>query len=242
MADELDTLSDKAGDKTLVERLIAHAPMLNDQPGIKKRVLFLMHDFHDSFFQRETDRIWPILEESANRARAGVESGLVPMRQIIENLTNGLTLAENVHYKRVVLAPSFFGAPFVGSFDLPNDGILILYPARPEGMRVDGERVDNERLLRRLKALADKTRLEILQLLAQKPHYTQELADALNLKQPTNLASYERPSGLPVLFVSKKPTTPKFTVCVPNSLKPSRTISTISWTSNRATSTSTRSG
>jgi DNA-binding transcriptional ArsR family regulator len=183
--DEFKILEEETNHKELAELLVRVAPELTDQARTKKRMLEALRDFYESYYREEWERISPPLLESASRARSLIETRLLSTRQIIDSLTNGFVPAEGTHYKRIVLAPGFFSAPYITYLNLPDEGLLIVYPARPEGMQIDGSRVDSERLLQRLKVLADKTRLEILQLLAKRPYYTQELAEVLKLSQPT---------------------------------------------------------
>jgi DNA-binding transcriptional ArsR family regulator len=80
----------------------------------------------------------------------------------------------------VTIAPSFFSGQGL-LFDLPH-GILVGVPA--EGTD-QGERARTDLLAKRLKALADPTRLAIIHALAARPMTVGEIARSFDLAQPT---------------------------------------------------------
>ena len=173
------------GEAAEADLVIKYIPRWTDSPQLKKRLLEALTDFNNAFFQREIERLRPILETSASQARTLLEIQLLPTTQLIEGLTHGFILDRSKIYRYIILSPSFYGSPYIDIEYLLDGGVLLLYPARPADMTIEGAYTANEQLLQRLKALADKTRLEILQLLAKRSYFTQELADTLKLSQPT---------------------------------------------------------
>lgn len=182
---ELELMVAQLEHKELVEHFIRVLPHWQDQAVIKSRFIAAFHNLYDVYFRREVERIEPVLENSAAEVRALLASKILPTMQLIEGITKGFTLSEDAPYTGIILAPSFYVAPYVSFETLRDNTLLLLYPARPDGMAIDSDSVDDAHLLRQLKALSDKTRLEILRLLAKHPYYNQELADALKLTQPT---------------------------------------------------------
>ena len=92
---------------------------------------------------------------------------------LLEDISNGVRMDWVGEVENLVLAPSFWGSPFV-FFDSrsPQTG-LVAFGARPKGTPlVPGELVPED-LLNALKALADPTRLRILAHPAGRPLHTQ---------------------------------------------------------------------
>jgi ArsR family transcriptional regulator len=78
--------------------------------------------------------------------------------------------------------PSYFAAPFVFVVGDRKDVVLV-YGARPASEST-ATPLDIQ-TVRVLKALSDETRLRLLQLLAERPLYGQQLAEALGVSHPT---------------------------------------------------------
>jgi DNA-binding transcriptional ArsR family regulator len=78
--------------------------------------------------------------------------------------------------------PSYYAAPFVFVVRGGQDVVLV-FGVRPAG-EIASSLVDTQ-TVRVLKALADETRLRILQILTQRSLYGQQIAEALRLSHPT---------------------------------------------------------
>lgn len=179
------TMIEEISEQTEIDHFLNIAPLLRKQPLVKQLILAALREINEVFFKHEIENILPILQDSVTQARNLLDSRVVPVRQVIEGLTQGITLAENVNYNKIVLVPSYFNAPYVSTLILKDNGLFIVYPARTDNNIEESEKVTQAQLLRRLKALSDKTRLEILQLLGNRSYTNQELVEALGLTQPT---------------------------------------------------------
>jgi DNA-binding transcriptional ArsR family regulator len=85
----------------------------------------------------------------------------------------------------LVLAPSYWSTPIVFFDNIPDQGMVMTYGARPANASlVPGEEVPDG-LLRSLKAMADPTRLRIMQYLAEESLTPTQLSRKLRLRPPT---------------------------------------------------------
>jgi DNA-binding transcriptional ArsR family regulator len=136
-----------------------------------------------NFYQEEEERIRPAQQTALASIQARLEKE--DLLTVLEDVSGGVRMDWVEDVEQLVLAPSFWGAPFV-FFDSRNPATsLILFGARPKGMAlVPGELVPEE-LLNALKALADPTRLRILRTLLEAPSTPSDLAKSLRLRPPT---------------------------------------------------------
>ena len=148
------------------------------------------HDYYQAleayvrnFYQEEEIRIIPAQEKALENAQSLASTKDV--LTLLEELSAGVRLDLLADIKNLILAPSFWGAPFMFIDRLDPDTGLVLFGARPKGMAlVPGDLVPEE-LLNALKALADPTRLRILRYLLEGPGTPSELAKILRLRPPT---------------------------------------------------------
>jgi DNA-binding transcriptional ArsR family regulator len=105
--------------------------------------------------------------------------------ELLTELSQGVKFADGLLEKELILAPAYWTTPLVIYRDLDENRTLILFGARPAHMSdIPGELVPDD-LLRKLKALADPTRLKILRYLSQEELMPSELARRLHLRAPT---------------------------------------------------------
>ena len=140
----------------------------------------------------------PLVDASVERFKRRLERGAKWVELIVsdcEYLAALLPrLVESVPpISAVTIAPSFFSGQGL-LFDLPN-GIVV--GVRAEGSD-QGERARTDLLAKRLKALADPTRLAIIHALANGPMTVGEVARSFDLAQPTvsNHAKVLREAGV----------------------------------------------
>lgn len=148
-----------------------------------ERYLSALEAYHQGFFVEEERRIRPALEAALTRAQALAESLDFPA--LMDALTSDVGFDVLPHAPAVVLVPSYWVTPqlFVGW--AARDQVIFLFGARPLGASlVPGEPV-SDRLVEALKALADPTRLRILQYLAAEPQTPTQLAGRLRLRVAT---------------------------------------------------------
>ena len=109
----------------------------------------------------------------------------MPVPDLIEKLSNGVTISRDLDLKRLVLVPSIWLHPFTMRFEPADQELFVTWGAHPPGYRlVPGETVPDDALLV-LRALGDPTRLRLLRLLAAEPRSPQSLAIELKLSLPT---------------------------------------------------------
>jgi len=137
----------------------------------------------ENFFTEEEIRILP----AQKTALATIQDRMAQenLVSVLEDISSGVRMDWVNEVDELILAPSFWGSPFV-FFDSrsPKTG-LIAFGARPKGTPlVPGELVPED-LLNALKALADPTRLRILRTLLESPSTPSDLAKSLRLRPPT---------------------------------------------------------
>jgi DNA-binding HxlR family transcriptional regulator len=158
----------------------------------------------DNFFHEEEIRVVPAQDQALQKARALAEQHDV--LSVLEELSAGVRMDWISDISTLILAPSFWGAPFVFFDKLDQDTGFILFGARPEGTAlIPGELVPDE-LLNALKALADPTRLQILYYLREGARSPSDLAKILRLRPPTVIHHLQnlRLAGLVSVTISPK--------------------------------------
>ena len=123
------------------------------------------------------------MKSGLKRAQELAENLSTP--QLLTELSQGVQFTENVLAKKIILAPAYWITPLVMYREIGETHTLILFGARPATMAdIPGELVPDD-LLRKLKALADPTRLKILRYLSHEELMPSELARRLHLRAPT---------------------------------------------------------
>ena len=148
-------------------------------PGeIQQRLLRLLRAFYGKVYQHEEDRLLTLLRADVE-AKTAMLAVLQP-EEVIERATGGLAFSPDAEIARVVLAPSYFFRPYNIISEYPGVRLFI-YPVAlgPEGTSPTHE------LARLFKALGDETRLRILQMLAEREMYVQEIANRLGVTHVT---------------------------------------------------------
>jgi DNA-binding transcriptional ArsR family regulator len=146
-------------------------------------ILSALQAYHEVFYAEEERRIRPILESELARAQELAED--MPLQQLVETLSKGVRLTKLNDAKEFILAPSYWGTPFMFFHELGPTKEVILFGARPEDASlVPGETVPDS-LVNALKALSDPTRLRILRYLSSEALTPTQLARRLRLRAPT---------------------------------------------------------
>ena len=145
-------------------------------------LLSSLQAYHLAFFEQEEQRVGPVLRTGLDHARQLAEHLTVP--ELISELSQGVSFDEPIG-KELVLVPTFWMTPLVQLEKVGADRQLFLFGARPSTMSaIPGELVPDG-LLITLKALADPTRLKILNYLSKEELTPSELSRRLNLRAPT---------------------------------------------------------
>jgi DNA-binding transcriptional ArsR family regulator len=158
-----------------------------------------------NFYQEEEIRIIPAQGQALQSAQSLFQEN--DLLTVLEKLSTGVRMDWVNELSTLILAPSFWGAPFVFFDKLDEETGIILFGARPEGTAlIPGELVPDE-LLNALKAMADPTRLRILYYLRENgPSSPSQLASILRLRPPTVIHHLQnlRLAGLVSVTVSPK--------------------------------------
>jgi DNA-binding transcriptional ArsR family regulator len=142
-----------------------------------------LNAYHQAFFEQEERRVAPVLQAGLERAQKLAKN--MNTLQLLTELSQGVQFNENVLQKNLIIAPAYWTTPLVIYRNLDENHMLILFGARPASMSdIPGELVPDD-LLRKLKVLADPTRLKILRYLSHEELMPSELARRLHLRAPT---------------------------------------------------------
>ncbi len=138
--------------------------------------------YYEAFFEQEEQRLGPVLQAGLERAKE--LSNRLSIRELISELSQGVQFTEDLG-DELILVPTFWMTPLVSLSDIGGGRKLLLFGARPGNMSaIPGEPVPDAVLIA-LKALADPTRLKILNYISQQEMTPSELARRLNLRAPT---------------------------------------------------------
>ena len=168
-------------------------------------LLLALEAYVTNFFEEEEVRILPAQSQALQNAQDLFQEK--DLLSVLEQVSAGVRMDWVKGLSALILAPSFWGAPFFFFDKLEEDTGIILFGARPEGTAlIPGELVPDE-LLNALKALADPTRLRILYYLREEgPSSPSQLAKILRLRPPTVIHHLQnlRVAGLVSVTISPK--------------------------------------
>ncbi len=150
-----------------------------------ERYLKALRAYQDVFFAEEENRIQPALQEALARAQELAKK--LPLPDLLEELSQGLQLAEPLKVAELVLAPSYWITPLVYFGKINSQCHIWAFGARPANASLVPGEVVPDTMVRTLKALSDPTRLRILQYIAEEPVTAADLARRLRLRTPTVL-------------------------------------------------------
>ncbi len=156
----------------------------------------------ENFFKEEEIRIVPVQELAMKNFQIRLEKE--DLLALLEEVSSGVRMDWVPEVENLILAPSFWGSPFVFYDSQDKETGIILFGARPKGLAlVPGELIPED-LINPLKALADPTRLRILRYLQETPRTPSELARILRLRPPTVIHHLNnlRLAGLVLVTVS----------------------------------------
>jgi DNA-binding transcriptional ArsR family regulator len=165
----------------------AHA-LLNDPPALRKRITSHLRVMWDELLAAEWERVQPLLEESV-RAFQGVELARLSLPEAIRmivgrDLRPGPHDAQLTRAAEVIFVPSAHIGPYVHILYGERISRLAFGARLPEGSKVQSPALTRSEMLVRLSALADDTRLRILDLLTDYQKISaQEIMARLGLSQ-----------------------------------------------------------
>ena len=161
-----------------------------DPVALKQLVTGHMRWFWKNYLQAEWNRVRPMLEESA-RDFNKIDFSDMSRVEMIEYVT-GKEITESkwggqlLEAKELIFIPNAHFGPYLRATKI-GDNFYIYFGAHlPEGSDVRVPELDRAEIVSRISALADDTRLQILQLIAEKGEMrSQEIMEVINLSQPS---------------------------------------------------------
>jgi DNA-binding transcriptional ArsR family regulator len=145
-------------------------------------LLSALQAYQQAFFEQEEQRVGPVLQAGLEHAQQLAKR--MSVSDLISELSQGVRYEEAIG-EELILVPTFWMTPLVDLEKISQDQKLFLFGARPSTMSaIPGELVPDG-LLITLKALADPTRLKILNYLSKEELTPSELSHRLNLRPPT---------------------------------------------------------
>lgn len=145
--------------------------MLNKPAAMKARILHHLHDMWESFMVAEWERVTPKLEATVAAFQKLDYSGMSPAevtRTITGRDMTQTVLGDEMNTAtELVFIPVPHIGPYVGMVTEERRTLVMFRPRLPEGLLIHSPELDRSELLVRLSALADDTRLRILELFTQ---------------------------------------------------------------------------
>lgn len=147
--------------------------------------LAALQAYQQVFFADEEKRVAPILQAGLEHAQELAQKLSFP--DLIAELSQGVHV-EPIADGDVILIPAYWITPLLMNTELHTEEkatFVFLFGVRPANMSIIPGELVPDGLLRTLKALADPTRLKIMNYLSQEELSPSELARRLNLRPPT---------------------------------------------------------
>jgi DNA-binding transcriptional ArsR family regulator len=192
----VDFLKRRFGEEDTDEEIESRAhEYVIDPAGLKQLVTGHIRWFWKNHLEREWQRVRPMLEESA-RAFNQVDYSNMSNLEIIEFVTGKDVDSESKweskwgkavqNAEKLVFVPNAHIGPYMRT-DKIQDTYYIYFGAHlPEGSDIRIPELDRAEIVSRISALADDTRLQILQLIAERGEMrSQEIIEEVNLSQPS---------------------------------------------------------
>ena len=148
-----------------------------------EQYLIALRGYYDAFFFEEENRVSSAQKRALAMAQQMARE--LPVPDLLEKLSHGVSFTAYLNVARVTLIPSYWSNPLIFFNLISPDHLLILYGGRPETESLIPGEVVPEGLLNVLKGLADPTRLQILKYLVEQPLTPKQLAQKLRLRPPT---------------------------------------------------------
>ncbi|HET9910716.1 MAG TPA: metalloregulator ArsR/SmtB family transcription factor [Anaerolineales bacterium] len=192
----VEFLRSRFGDELTDEEVETRAyQYVIDPAALKQLITGHIRWFWKTYLQAEWARVHPILEESA-KAFNQIDYSDMTHAQMIEFITGKDVSSEpKLEWKwgselktarELIFIPNAHIGPYIRA-DKIQDTFYIYFGAHlPEGSDIRVPELDRAEIVSRISALADDTRLQILQLIAENGEMrSQEIMEVVNLSQPS---------------------------------------------------------
>ena len=161
-----------------------------DPVALKQLVTGHLRWFWKNYLQTEWNRVRPMLEETA-RAFNKIDFSSMSRTEMIEYVT-GKEITETkwggqlLEAKELILIPNPHYGPYIRATKIGENFYIYFGAHLPEGSDIRVPELDRAEIVSRISALADDTRLQILQLIAENGEMrSQEIMEVINLSQPS---------------------------------------------------------
>ncbi len=179
------------GDEIIDDEMEARAyQYVVDPAALKQLVTGHIRWFWKNYLQAEWSRVRPMLEESA-RAFNQINLNDMTRAELVEFIT-GKELNESKwgneleSANELIFVPNAHIGPYIHSTKVGNNMYIHFGAHLPEGSNVQIPELDRAEIVSKLSALADETRLQILQMIAENGEMrANEVMDVIQLSQPS---------------------------------------------------------
>src|SRR6266545_2931587 len=189
----VEFLRSRFGDELVDEEVETRAyQYVIDPAALKQLITGHIRWFWKNHLQAEWMRVRPMLEESAkafnqidlsNKTRAELVQ-FVTGKEISETKWGHEHELEEA--KEIIFVPNAHIGPYIRGTKVGDSFVLYFGAHLPEGSNVHIPELDRAELVARLSALADDTRLRILQMIAERTEMrAQDIIDEIGLSQPS---------------------------------------------------------
>ena len=161
-------------------------PFLQDPPALQAYIVDHIRYMWDEHLKDEWERNLPMLKESVEAFQQMDYSGMTSMEAVrfVTGRDFNHIWPEINNATQITFMPSAHIGPYVSYYTVDDMAYLIFGARVPDGMVAKSAALSRSELLNRLNALADDTRLAILELLTQeKELFAQDIMNRLELSQ-----------------------------------------------------------
>jgi len=161
-----------------------------DPAALKQLVTGHIRWFWKNHLQAEWTRVRPMLEQSA-RAFNQIDVSDMTRLELVQFVTGKeFTEAkwgdELEKARELIFIPNAHIGPYIRAAKVQDNFYIYFGAHLPEGSELHVPELDRAEIVARLSALADDTRLNILQMIAENGQMrSQEIMEAINLSQPS---------------------------------------------------------
>jgi len=187
----VEFLRSRFGDELIDEEVETRAyQYVIDPAALKQLITGHTRWFWKNYLQAEWTRVRPMLEESA-RAFNQIDFSDKTRVEIVQFVT-GKDISETkwgdqlLNAKELIFVPNAHIGPYIRSAKVQDNFYIYFGAHLPEGSDIRVPELDRAEIVSRISALADDTRLQILQLIAERGEMrSQEIMEVINLSQPS---------------------------------------------------------
>jgi DNA-binding transcriptional ArsR family regulator len=187
----VEFLRSRFGDDLVEEDIETRAyQYVSDPAALKQLLTGHIRWFWKNHLQAEWTRVRPMLEESA-RAFNQVDISNMSRVELVQFVTSK-EFSETkwgdqlLNAKELIFIPNAHIGPYLHTAKVQDTFYIYFGAHLPEGSEIRVPELDRAEIVSRISALADDTRLQILQLIAERGEMrSQEIMEVVNLSQPS---------------------------------------------------------